>query len=178
MFYGVTIDTLVTLTALGVIWLMGLMWFCDLRAHAYIYKVGKSQKSFKKMQKIWKKPLTKGDVCDIMSLPLPKGFFVVRIFSYNSAVIVPPKRDWLLPEQREVHRRSLCGRQINFYMGGAAKWLLKMRQESELLWHAQSANKEIMIQKRTRRMTPTDWSSRNSASSAASTQCTKRPSNW
>ena len=49
-------------------------------AHAYIYKVGKNQKSFKKMQKNVKKPLTSGDVCDIMSLPLPKGFFVVRIF--------------------------------------------------------------------------------------------------
>ena len=51
-----------------------------LSPHAYIYKVEKNQKSFEKMQKICKKPLTKGDVCDIMSLPLPKGFFVVRIF--------------------------------------------------------------------------------------------------
>ena len=59
-------------------------------AHAYIYKVGKSQKSFKKYKKISKKPLTKGDVCDIMSLPQPKGFFVVRTFAFNLAIIVPP----------------------------------------------------------------------------------------
>ena len=60
-------------------------------AHAYIYKVEKNQKSFEKMQKICKKPLTKGDVCDIISLPLPKGFFVVRNFACNLMVIVPPK---------------------------------------------------------------------------------------
>ena len=63
-----------------------------LSPHAYIYKVENFRKTFKKIQKNEKKPLTSGDVCDIMSLPLPKGFFVVRIFSHNSAVIVPPKR--------------------------------------------------------------------------------------
>lgn len=59
---------------------------------AYIYKVEKIEKTFKKIQKNAKKPLTSGDVCDIMSVPLPKGFFVVRIFSCNTAVNVPPKR--------------------------------------------------------------------------------------
>ena len=62
-----------------------------LSPRAYIYKVGKKQKTFKKIQKNVKKPLTNGEVCDIMSVPLPKGFFVVRIFSRNTAVIVPPK---------------------------------------------------------------------------------------
>ncbi len=147
-------------------------------SHTRIYIRLEKAKNFQKIQKNVKKPLTSGDVCDIMSVPLPKGFFVVRNFACNSAVIVPPKRVWPSPFQREVHRRSLCERQINFIMGGAAKWLLKMRQESELLWPAQNANKEIMIRKRTKRMTPTDWSSKNSASSAASTRCTKRPSNW
>ena len=62
-----------------------------LSLHAYIYKVENFRKTFKKIQKNVKKPLTSGDVCDIMSVPLPKGFFVVRIFSCNTAVIVPPK---------------------------------------------------------------------------------------
>ena len=61
-------------------------------AHAYIYKVENFRKTFKKIQKNMKKPLTSGDVCDIMSVPLPKGFFVVRVFSCNAAVNVPPKR--------------------------------------------------------------------------------------
>ena len=101
--------------------------------------------------------------CDIIVLPLQKGFFVVPCAQKGTRPFGGRYTD------------RLCG-QINLIWEVPKSWL--MMQESRLLSFAQSVSREIMTQRKTRRMIRTDWNSISIASSAASTLFTKSLSDW
>ena len=100
------------------------------------------------------------------------GLFLLRFFAPSR------KAGSVGCRMREVHGAKTfavaCSNKFKWEV--PKKWL--MMQESRLLWFVQSASRETMTQRRTRRTILTDLNSRSTAGSAASTLFTKNQSNF
>ena len=110
----------------------------------------------KKNKKYFKKVLTFCEKYDTIALPLSEGFFCAQIWDTHTFAI----------------EGGIDGLNPNSIRRCRKLW------ESKLHSPALNASKEIMTQRKTRRMIRTDWNLTSIASSAASTLFTKSLSDW